>query len=74
MGRVTRQYDWIGNGSNAGYDRQVFYNDKGQVWRRPASPSATATPSARSSITNMERATTIPWNSGDTNSGDTILI
>ncbi|HYD39126.1 MAG TPA: LysM peptidoglycan-binding domain-containing protein [Allosphingosinicella sp.] len=31
MGRVTRQIDWLGDGANAGYDRTVTYNGKGQV-------------------------------------------
>jgi YD repeat-containing protein len=31
MGRLTRQIDWQGNGTNAGYDRSVWYNAKGQV-------------------------------------------
>ena len=31
MGRLTRQIDWIGDGANAAYDRQVTYNAKGQA-------------------------------------------
>jgi YD repeat-containing protein len=31
MGRLTRQQDWLGNGTDAGYDRQVVYNAKGQI-------------------------------------------
>ncbi|HEX8222848.1 MAG TPA: LysM peptidoglycan-binding domain-containing protein [Allosphingosinicella sp.] len=31
MGRVTRQIDWLGDGTSAGYDRTVTYNAKGQV-------------------------------------------
>jgi len=31
MGRETRQIDWIGNGTDAAYDRTVTYNAKGQV-------------------------------------------
>jgi YD repeat-containing protein len=31
MGRLTRQIDWLYNGSNAGYDRTVTYNGKGQI-------------------------------------------
>ncbi|HEX8620555.1 MAG TPA: LysM peptidoglycan-binding domain-containing protein [Allosphingosinicella sp.] len=31
MGRVTRQIDWLGDGANAGYDRSVTLNAKGQV-------------------------------------------
>ena len=31
MGRLTRQIDWLGDGTNAAYDRSVWYNAKGQV-------------------------------------------
>ncbi len=31
MQRVTSQTDWIGNGTNAGYQRTVSYNAKGQI-------------------------------------------
>jgi hypothetical protein len=31
MGRMTRQIDWLGNGSNAAYDRTIGYNAKGQI-------------------------------------------
>ena len=31
MGRLTRQIDWLGDGTNAAYDRTVTYNGKGQV-------------------------------------------
>ncbi|HEX8225714.1 MAG TPA: polymorphic toxin-type HINT domain-containing protein [Allosphingosinicella sp.] len=31
LGRMTRQIDWLYNGTNAGYDRSVVYNTKGQV-------------------------------------------
>ena len=31
MRRVTSQTDWLGNGTNAGYDRTVSYNAKGQI-------------------------------------------
>jgi YD repeat-containing protein len=31
MGRETRQIDWIGNGTDAAFDRTVTYNAKGQV-------------------------------------------
>lgn len=32
MGRLTRQTDWLGNGTNAGYDRyNIVYNAKGQI-------------------------------------------
>ena len=31
LGRLTRQIDWLYNGSNAGYDRTIAYNVKGQV-------------------------------------------
>jgi YD repeat-containing protein len=30
MGRLTRQIDWLWNGTNAGFDRSIFYNGKGQ--------------------------------------------
>jgi YD repeat-containing protein len=32
LGRVTRQIDWLGDGTNAAYDRTVSYNGKGQVY------------------------------------------
>ena len=32
MGRLTRQADWLGNGTNAAYDRNVYYNDKSQIY------------------------------------------
>jgi YD repeat-containing protein len=31
LGRMTHQVDWLYNGTNAGYDRTVAYNTKGQV-------------------------------------------
>jgi YD repeat-containing protein len=31
LGRMTHQVDWLYNGTNAGYDRTVVYNSKGQV-------------------------------------------
>jgi YD repeat-containing protein len=31
LGRMTRQIDWLYNGTNAGYDRSVVYNTKGQA-------------------------------------------
>jgi YD repeat-containing protein len=31
MGRLTRQVDYGGNGSNSVYDRTVVYNEKGQI-------------------------------------------
>ncbi|HYD38919.1 MAG TPA: LysM peptidoglycan-binding domain-containing protein, partial [Allosphingosinicella sp.] len=31
LGRLTRQVDWLSDGSNAAYDRTVTYNEKGQV-------------------------------------------
>ncbi len=31
MGRMTRQIDWLGDGTNAAYDRTVTLNGKGQV-------------------------------------------
>jgi YD repeat-containing protein len=31
MGRVIQQIDWLGDGTNAGYNRSVTYNGKGQV-------------------------------------------
>jgi YD repeat-containing protein len=33
MGRLTRQIDWLANGSETGFERNVSYNDKGQIWR-----------------------------------------
>jgi YD repeat-containing protein len=32
MGRLTHQVDWLGDGTNAAYDRNVTYNGKGQVY------------------------------------------
>jgi hypothetical protein len=32
MGRLTHQVDWLGNGANAGYDRTITYNNKGQIY------------------------------------------
>lgn len=32
LGRMTRQVDWLGDHTDAGYDHQVFYNAKGQVY------------------------------------------
>lgn len=31
LGRITHQTDWLGDGTNASYDRLVTYNAKGQI-------------------------------------------
>ncbi|HYD37424.1 MAG TPA: hypothetical protein VEA60_07410, partial [Allosphingosinicella sp.] len=31
LGRLTRQIDWLGNGTDAAYDRRIVYNAKGQA-------------------------------------------
>lgn len=31
LGRLTRQIDWLGDGTNAAYDHTIVYNEKGQI-------------------------------------------